>query len=755
MKMNLKSPFFIILLLFAAAMIPGSVTAQEETATQGQAAPPVTEEAIQAKIDALQPRIKTFAEAEKKEVAQALNVTIEQLRERTEILQETQNYYNQELQALRKHDSLLQEMKALKEKIATGEALKLEEQPPFSLKIYDDYNARYADSKRDLDTAQLAVDVARNGLRDARDRLAAASAQVRALKDSEGKGKNQQEILQNQWLYKQSEREEGLAAAALGYREQVLDNAGIEVELTSIKVDLAKQISERIRGNLHFDQGDLEQQLAAIDGSRQELQSRIEKIRKDLRQSGRTVLKVRSQSKRAEGDVEIGAAKGDLAVAEQWQQTYQIELEQAESTQQQLGTRKQLWKERYDLIKGAIQRAELVDLRKEAGKQRDRFQQTIALEQERQTSLQLQIGKLEDRLQQEALGKDERSNLNEQRRALRELVSSTIEFLTALNKTAQMNLQFIQEADRTLKTFSVAESAKAIFARLEGWWNAELFVVDNQALTVRKIIIALGILIFGIILAGLASRLLHRRLRGSFRISTSAAAIIAKLVNYAAVLAVVLFAMGFVNIPLTVFTFMGGAIALGVGFGAQKLINNFISGFIIMLEQPVRVGDLIMLDKEPGWIEDIGARATRVRTYANIHILVPNSYFLENNIINWTHNDNLVRGRVVVGVAYGSPTREVKEGLLAAAAEHGEVREEPAPYVWFADFGDNALVFELYYWIIVSEQGGIMRVASDLRYMIDHHFREAGITIAFPQRDLHFDNDNTLKVEISRKKAGD
>lgn len=195
---------------------------------------------------------------------------------------------------------------------------------------------------------------------------------------------------------------------------------------------------------------------------------------------------------------------------------------------------------------------------------------------------------------------------------------------------------------------------------------------------------------------------------------------------------------------------MGGAIALGIGFGAQKLINNFISGFILMAEQPVKVGDLIMLADDPGWIEDIGARSTRVRTYANTIIMVPNSYFLENNIVNWTHNDNVVRGQVVVGVAYGSEARAVKEALLSTAAAHGEVLENPEPNVSLTDFGDNGLIFELSFWVKVTELVGIPLVASDLRFLIEQKFREEGIAMAYPHLEVHYDRDHPPRVDITQ-----
>jgi small-conductance mechanosensitive channel len=747
-----KSLLLLCLPLLMTVFLSGSglALAQEQSPTKTKTAEPSPAEAIQAKIFDLQERIRNFAESETKEVARALNTTLEQLRERTEILQETQIYHTQQIQALQRHSTLLEDKEALQKKISTGEILKLEEEPPYSLKYYDDYNALYADSKRSQDMAKLAVTVTEQGLQDARERLAAAATQTRSLRAAAEQANNQQEKLKNQWLFNQAEREEALAAAVLGYQEQILANARIEAELADLKADVARQLSERIRKNLHFDQGDLDTQLAAIDESRTELLTLIEAIRMDFRRAGWEVIKAQRGVEQAKNESDTAAAKTGLTVAEQWQQTYRIKLEQYENILQQMGFRKQLWKQRYDLIKGEIKRSELAKLHAEAVRQRDRLQQTVSLEQERQTNLQLQIGKLEDRLQQEGLRWGAASTLNDQRHALVDLLASTINFLTALNKTSQINLQFIEELDRVLQTFSLSETVTVVSAKLKAWWNAELFVVDNQALTVRKIVISLIILIFGILIAGFFSRFLHKRLLTGLPLSTSATAITSKLIHYTIVLMIIFFAMRIVNIPLAAFAFMGGIIALGVGFGAQKLINNFISGFIIMAEQPVRVGDLIMIDNESGWIEDIGVRSTRVRTYANINILVPNSHFLENNIINWTHNDNVVRGQIVVGVTHGSRTRDVKEAMLNAAAEHGEVRSEPEPYVIFADFGENAMIFELYFWVTVTEHVGILVVSSDLRFMIDRQFQEKGITVAFPQRDVHFDRQGPLRVEIAR-----
>jgi potassium efflux system protein len=225
-------------------------------------------------------------------------------------------------------------------------------------------------------------------------------------------------------------------------------------------------------------------------------------------------------------------------------------------------------------------------------------------------------------------------------------------------------------------------------------------------------------------------------------------AAVEKIINYFIVFLIVLFALRVVNIPLTLFTFLGGAVAIGVGFGAQNLINNFISGFIVMAEQPIKIGDLVEIEGTFAMVEEIGARCTRIRTGANVHILVPNSSFLEKNIINWTLSDKEVRAKVTVGVIYGSPVREVERLMLQVADEHNRVKKSPKPFVLFNEFGDNALIFDLYFWISMSRIMDRRIIESDLRFHIDTLFREAGIVIAFPQRDVHLDIQKPLKFRM-------
>lgn len=278
-------------------------------------------------------------------------------------------------------------------------------------------------------------------------------------------------------------------------------------------------------------------------------------------------------------------------------------------------------------------------------------------------------------------------------------------------------------------------------------WNAELFVIDQNSVTVQKMVIAFGILVVGVLTVKYVSGILSRRLfRARFKETTAGA--IEKIFYYCGLLLVVLLALRWVNVPLTAFAFLGGAIAIGVGFGAQTLINNFISGFIIMAERPVKVGDIVEVENTFGTVEEIGARCTRIRTGPNVHILVPNSSFLEKNVINWTLSDKMIRACVTVGVVYGSPVREVERLLIKAVLEHDKVIKNPEPFVLFNDFGDNALIFEIHFWITMTRLLERRLIESDVRFRIDELFREASIVIAFPQRDVHFDAKDAIQVRV-------
>ncbi len=227
------------------------------------------------------------------------------------------------------------------------------------------------------------------------------------------------------------------------------------------------------------------------------------------------------------------------------------------------------------------------------------------------------------------------------------------------------------------------------------------------------------------------------------------------MVFYSLLVVLLITALGMLNIPITALAFATGAIAIGVGFGAQNIINNFISGWILMSERPVRIGDFVELEGAYGTIERIGNRSTRIRRIDGVHMLVPNSLILEKTVINWTLVDKQIRSVIRVGVVYGSPVREVQKLIRQAVDAQPEVKQDPEPKVIFDDFGDNALIFDAYFWCDVSGERELRQIRSDIRFRIFDLFAENGIVIAFPQRDVHLDSQEPLRVQVMDKNPGE
>lgn len=200
----------------------------------------------------------------------------------------------------------------------------------------------------------------------------------------------------------------------------------------------------------------------------------------------------------------------------------------------------------------------------------------------------------------------------------------------------------------------------------------------------------------------------------------------------------ILAALRVLGIPLTIFNFLGGAIALGFGFGAQNFCSNVISGVIILITRPFRAGDTVEVDGQPGTVLTTRLRATEVRTYDGYNLLVPNSYFLSNTIVNRTNHERHLRGNIVITTTYATDSRAVETALCAVAAAHPAVLTTPGktPWVVLENFGNSGLEFKLYFWVDTTRQN-IPTTSSDIRHAILTTCREQGITIPYPQLDVH------------------
>jgi len=262
---------------------------------------------------------------------------------------------------------------------------------------------------------------------------------------------------------------------------------------------------------------------------------------------------------------------------------------------------------------------------------------------------------------------------------------------------------------------------------------------DGSITLVQLLSVSLAILLF-LFLAGWIARVMSGRMRAR-EVNANLIQVINR--TFWVVVITVLFFMilGMLRVPLAAFAFLSGAVAIGFGFGAQNIISNFISGWIIMGERPIRIGDLLDVDGSLGRVEAINTRSTRIRRVDGVRVVIPNSHILENKVINWTLVDNEIRTSVRVGVMYGSPVRKVAQLIEQATREQEDVLDDPAPKILFEDFGDSALVFDVFFFTLLRPGGDLRRLRSEIRFRIDELFRENGIVIAFPQRDVHVDGE--------------
>jgi small-conductance mechanosensitive channel len=317
-------------------------------------------------------------------------------------------------------------------------------------------------------------------------------------------------------------------------------------------------------------------------------------------------------------------------------------------------------------------------------------------------------------------------------------------------RTAEGKLPF---AGRVQNLFSDTRSF------LQRLWTFEIFTaedtitVDGQkitgkrSVTIGKVVMAVFILVMGIWIIGLVTRVAEPIIVRRLKIEANQAGLIRRWLRAVLIACLALFSLTSVKIPLTVFAFAGGALAIGLGFGMQNLLKNFVSGLILLFERPFRVGDVLDVGGQKGTINSIGLRASVLQLWDGTETLIPNSSLLENNVTNWTYSNRKVRFAVTVGVAYGSDPRRVTQALNEVAERHGLVEKDPKPQVLFTEFGESTLNFELRFWVDVAKANSA-QVSSDLRLMIAGAFAEQGLVIAFPQRDVNLQVARPIPVEV-------
>lgn len=329
--------------------------------------------------------------------------------------------------------------------------------------------------------------------------------------------------------------------------------------------------------------------------------------------------------------------------------------------------------------------------------------------------------------------------------------------------------QMLQITDDEITSSESRRSLSQIFNTIKttAWsigksiWNYEIIAIDDvmlvdgrevkikRSVTIGKSLGALTILIVGFMVI---TRIIRRTLqlavsKGNLGVSKSV--VIGRWLAIIAGITLIVTAFNLVEIPLSAFAFFGGALAIGVGFGTQNMLKNLISGVMLLIEKPIRIGDLVEVDGVTGTVTSIGIRFSTIHGSQGTDTLIPNSALVEQKLVNWTYSTPDVRKDIKITVGYNSDPKQVQDILLELSNSHPSVIRTPSPLVTLEDFGDNGLVFNLQCWMKVEAGLNAVRVLSELRLRILEAFNDAGIELPYPQRMMQLDKNASIEVRMA------
>jgi potassium efflux system protein len=531
-----------------------------------------------------------------------------------------------------------------------------------------------------------------------------------------------------------------IAKAQAALARQRAQNATIEHDIKGIATRQARAALAWVEAHLSPRETDLADAIEHLDRDRFELDREIDLARSRLVTSEGTLQATEDrgpridEDNRSEYELERAARRKQLS----HRQTIVALLNQRI---ERLGRMRTTWQHRYAVLGDRLEIEEAPGWLESAENELERHTRMRRIHETELAQLRLELATLLRAITEPAAEVPNATRwLELELEDLERLVALYQSDLTTLDSAIQLEERLRAELSVRIKDRDLGERMRGYAETLRGFWSFELTTSEDRAITPGKILIALTVFVLGYILARLITRVLSRRLFPRLGFDAGASNAFASLAFYALIGVAFLFALQAVNIPLTAFAVVGGALALGIGFGSQAVVSNFISGLLLLAERPIRIGDLVEIGGVVGTVEAIGLRSTRIRTADNFHIIVPNSSFLETNVINWTHQDPRMRLSISIGVAYGSSTHDVERLLIEAAASHPRSLDDPAPKPYFQDFGESALIFEIRFWIRYDERTDRAAILSDIRFLIEERFGENGIVIAFPQIDVHLDD---------------
>jgi small-conductance mechanosensitive channel len=641
------------------------------------------------------------------------------------------------------------------------------EPPPYSIHLTDRLREEIQTERLKQakgDTASASLNQLTEELRKS---LTQAEGNIRQLNERLEKAKDPAVSAELAWQRDFEQLQSQVAAAGIATLETERLVQQEDVAASRSRLELLRRQLVIGDAGVQFTQADLDQATAQLDREREALEKDLDQAQTRRKASPGALKDAQDELEAARKGADTGRAT--IARLEETVALREAQLETADGAVRSLrlmlesgNSERTMWELRFGSYHSRSTDA-LADSRRRL----QSFARRLSLWRDHEAQ-QLDVAAHEVELQETRLGglspgSDLFLLASNRLATLRERDQMALRLVRNLERVERLTQRWdesLQEAESNLPlTGRVENLFSGAHSFLQGLWSFEVFsaedtiTVDGQkitgkrSVTISKIILALLILGVGYWMTGLITRLLEPVFVRRLKIEPNQAVLIRRWLRAFLIVCLVLFSMRSVRIPFTVFAFAGGALAIGLGFGMQTLLKNFVSGLIILFERPFRVGDVLDVGGQQGTMTSVGLRASVLHLWDGTETLIPNSSLLENHLTNWTYTDRKVRFSVTVGVGYGSDPRRVIQLMSEVAERHGLVEKEPKPLVLFTQFGESTLNFELRFWMDVSKANS-GQVASDLRLMIASSFDEKGIVIDFPQRGVHLHSARPIAVEV-------
>lgn len=693
------------------------------------------------------------------------DVPLADLQQRIRLLRLTAFAYRQHLNAL---GSLAEQQKTADEAAARRQAWPGPEgKPPYSVLLADGLRAELQASQLKLRSEEGRLRILTLQLDNTRENLVKAGERRRLAQEAL-ESASPEEASVAAWkrdLGVLEERAAGAYAAALAAQRQVIE-AGIAAHRQ--EVEFRQRNIAEVERALRFDDGDLERLQADIDERRSQTIRAMEHASNERERLAGELARADARNSAA-GPSELRQREWAYQLAVERQRNALDALDALNVALVTLDMRRTFWELRHAVFAaGGMGKAEQ---RRGFAESRRLLRVIDPSIEHLRNKIELVVGQIAKQRNLQRLAADPGEATFRQRlvEVLGERERLHLSTLSEVDETRNLLLRWVADEEVRSGEQAPRKQAGDWLARagegLEALWNFELAAVEDsvvvdgkkilgtRGITVSKVVEAILIVVVGYLLVAVLSRF-GMRLAIRRGVEETSARIARKWLLAVTLVVLMLLALDAVKIPLTAFAFLGGAIAIGAGFGMQTLLKNLISGVMLLLERPFKPRDIVEVGGIRGEVTDINVRSCTIRDINGIETLVPNSTFLEQNVTNWTLSSRKVGHVLNVGVAYGSPVRQVSDLLLEVARRHKLVLAEPAPEVLFADFGDSALRFSLNVWLEVGpgRRGGNL-VLSDLRFMIEASFAEHGIEIPLPQRQVRLESAVPLAVRVMPGKA--